>query len=153
MATLDWTTGSAGANPAAMFGDPKVVRVRIDMRKRLPANADVGQILPVKAGTHVRYLGTQVVQAEGAALTIDIGDGVTPNGYVAGVNLNSAGFVAGTLALTEGTPNTITGFTNGKLYTVDDTVDVVVNNASADVAVADVYFQLTSLNIGPPANP
>jgi len=41
------------------------------------------------------------------------------------------------LALAEATPNTIVGFTSGKLYAAADTIDMLFNN-TADTAIFEV---------------
>jgi hypothetical protein len=67
-----------------------------------------------------------VTTAEGGTLTVDVGDGDNPDGYLDGVNGNATAAyltVAGTDA-----------FEAGKYYTAADTIDVTTVNA-ADTAV------------------
>lgn len=95
------------------------------------ASADVIQVVEAKAGTHVLTVALNVVTVEGAAATADIGDGVSTAGYASAANLNVVGW----------TSNLITSAysiatAGGKIYTVDDTIDLVLNSAAIDVAVA-----------------
>jgi hypothetical protein len=148
VATVDKTVGGPG--PAAEgFAPRRIVRYRLDMRKVLPGNGDTIKAFNVSAGTLARFIGINVLQAEGATLTVDIGDGDTANGYANDLTLNTAGFAVPAFTLTEGTPNTVAGFGAGKLYTVDDTIDLLVNQAAADTAVADLFFEFINLASGP----
>ncbi len=75
--------------------------------------------------------------SEGGALTVDLGDGTTPAGFVSNANGNSAGAegVSAPVVLTEGTPNTVTGYSGGKYYAAGDTVDLVCDNAADAVKI------------------
>lgn len=87
---------------------------------------DVLEVIRVPANTLVTNVALNVTTAEGGTLTIDVGDGDNPDGYLDGVNANATAAyltVAGTDA-----------FEAGKFYTAADTIDVVTVNA-ADTAV------------------
>ena len=89
-------------------------------------SADVLEVIRVPANTLVTHVALNVTTAEGGTLTVDVGDGADPDGYLDGVNANTTAAyltVAGTDA-----------FEAGKYYTAADTIDVKINNA-ADVAV------------------
>ena len=89
-------------------------------------SADVLEVIRVPANTYVTSVALNVTTAEGGTLTVDVGDGDNPDGYLDGVNANATAAyltVAGTDA-----------FEAGKYYTAADTIDIVLNNA-ADAAV------------------
>jgi len=89
-------------------------------------SADVLEVIRVPANTLVTNVALNVTTAEGGTLTVDVGDGANPDGYLDGVNANATAAyltVAGTDA-----------FEAGKYYTAADTIDIVLNNA-ADAAV------------------
>ena len=89
-------------------------------------SADILEVIRVPANTLVTNVALNVTTAEGGTLTVDVGDGDNPDGYIDGVNANATAAyltVAGTDA-----------FEAGKYYTAADTIDIVLNNA-ADAAV------------------
>ena len=90
------------------------------------AATDVLEVIKVPANTLVTNVALNVTTAEGGTLTIDVGDGDDPDGYLDGVNANATAAyipVDGTAA-----------FAQGKYYTAADTIDVTTVNA-ADAAV------------------
>ena len=90
------------------------------------AAGDVLEVIKVPANTLVTHVALNVTTAEGGTLTVDVGDGDNPDGYLDGVNANATAAyltVAGTDA-----------FEAGKFYTAADTIDIVTVNA-ADTAV------------------
>jgi hypothetical protein len=90
------------------------------------AATDVLEVIRVPANTYVTNVALNVTTAEGGTLTVDVGDGDNPDGYLDGVNANATAAyltVAGTDA-----------YESGKFYTAADTIDVVTVNA-ADTAV------------------
>lgn len=140
MPTQDLTVGGAGSGIPASFSAPFVIDKHIEFANdgTFPA-ADVLQLLDVKAGWYVAMVGVQVHTAEGAAATGDVGDATDPNGYIDAVDMNAVGFTAsGPVALTEGAPNTVTGYSNGKLYTAADTIDLTLDD-TVDAAVITVF--------------
>lgn len=116
-----------------------ILRNTIDFKAAPKVATTVVPVLDVPAGTLIQRAGYTVITAEGGTAAGTLGDGVDPDGYIAAVNLNAA---AGTqaisaLALTEGTPNTVTGYTAGKFYTAADTIDFIPGN---DLDAAVVTF-------------
>lgn len=103
------------------------------------ASGDVLEVIPVPAKTLVMRVGYDVTTAEGATATFDLGDGSDADGYLNDVDLNSVGSGVMSLALTEGTPNTIAGYSNGKYYSAADTIDITLNNNAINVAVVRVW--------------
>jgi len=90
------------------------------------AAGDILEVIKVPANTLVTHVALNVITAEGGTLTVDVGDGDNPDGYLDGVNANATAAyltVAGTDA-----------FEAGKFYTAADTIDIVTVNA-ADTAV------------------
>ena len=87
---------------------------------------DVLEVIKVPANTLVTNVALNVTTAEGGTLTIDVGDGDDPDGFLDGVDANATAAyipVAGTAA-----------YEQGKYYTAADTIDVTTVNA-ADAAV------------------
>jgi len=88
---------------------------------------DVLEVIRVPANTLVTHVALNVTTAEGGTLTIDVGDGTDPDGYIDGVDANAtAAYIndaGGAAALA-----------HGKFYTAADTIDVTTVNA-ADAAV------------------
>jgi len=99
---------------------------------------DVLEVMPIPAKTYVMQVGLDVTTAEGGTCTIDVGDASDPDGFLDGVNANTAASYATSLALAEGTPNTIVGYSNGKYYAAADTIDIKTVNA-ADAAVMRLW--------------
>jgi hypothetical protein len=131
-----YNMGTGAAHVAA--GINKVSSVTVDLNfatittERAAAgltaltSADILEVIKVPAQTLVTHVALEVTTAEGGTLTVDVGDGDNPDGYLDGVNANATAAyisVAGTDA-----------FEQGKFYTAADTIDIVLNNA-ADAAV------------------
>jgi hypothetical protein len=145
--SLGFDKGSAGFHATGL---DKISRVEVvlDFAKITAARAaasataltsgDVIEAIPLPAKSLVLRVGLDVTTAEGGTLTIDVGDGSDTDGYLDGVNANTAASYCSALVLTEGAPNTITGYSNGKYYSAADTIDVVIVNA-ADVAVMRLW--------------
>ena len=110
-------------------------------------SADVLEALPIPAKTLVLRVGLDVTKAEGGTLTIDVGDGTDPDGYLDGVNANTvASYTNNSLVLAEGAPNTVTGYSGvGKYYSAADTIDVTTVNA-ADTAVMRLWALVVDCN-------
>lgn len=103
------------------------------------ASGDVVEIMPVPAKTLVLRVGYDVTTAEGATATFDLGDGSDTDGYLNDISLNSVASGAMALALTEGTPNTVAGYSNGKYYSAADTIDMLLNNDGINAAKVRVW--------------
>ncbi len=108
------------------------------------ANGDIIEAIPLPAKSLVMAVGLDVTTAEGGTLTIDVGDGSDTDGYLDGVNANTAAsYQSGNnLTLTAGSPNAVAGtpyaYGLGKYYSAADTIDVLLVNA-ADVAVMRLW--------------
>ncbi|MDN5937702.1 MAG: hypothetical protein L0H83_03485 [Salinisphaera sp.] len=144
MATVDKTADAslpvhAGARPQFMLEN------RIDFTATNAAASDVFQALPVQAGWFVQDVCVDVETADDGTATIDVGDGADTDGYLNDLDVTATGKTVSVLALTEAAPNTVTGYTAGKLYAADDTIDVLANNA-LDAAVIVVRALVTNYN-------
>jgi len=131
-----YNLGTGAAHVAAGINRVSSVTVDLDFAAITTARAaagltalgaaDILEVIKVPAQTLVTNVVLEVTTAEGGTLTLDVGDGDNPDGYLDGVNGNATAAyisVAGTDA-----------FEQGKYYTAADTIDVVTVNA-ADAAV------------------
>jgi hypothetical protein len=131
-----YNLGTGAAHVAAGINRVSSVTVDLDFAAITTARAaagltalgaaDILEVIKVPAQTLVTHVALEVTTAEGGTLTLDVGDGDNPDGYLDGVNGNATAAyisVAGTDA-----------FEQGKYYTAADTIDVVTVNA-ADAAV------------------
>jgi hypothetical protein len=135
--------------PAANMPRVHVLDIELDFAKIAAARAaagaaaldadDVLEVLQIPAKTLVLAVGLDVTKAEGATLTMDVGDGSDVDGWLDGVNANTAASYASAVALAEGTPNTLVGYGAGKYYAAADTIDVIPKNAGIDVAVMRIW--------------
>jgi hypothetical protein len=121
-------TASGGSNAA---GSPSVTVIEniFDASRRGLAHDGtdyaVAEVLKIPAKTRVLNVFYEVLTAD-ASQTINIGDGTTVDGYLAAADVGTDGNVGcSTLALTTGTPNTVTGYSGGKFYSAADTIDIV----------------------------
>lgn len=94
------------------------------------ASGDVYEAISLTAKTLILAVGVDVTTAGTGSLTLDVGDGTDPDGYLDGVAADAAGsFQSGNnLTLTAGTPNAVAGtpyaYGLGKYYTAADTIDL-----------------------------
>lgn len=136
--------GTGAAHVAAGINKVSAVTVELNFATITTARAaagltaltatDVLEVIRVPANTLVTNVALEVTTAEGGTLTIDVGDGDDPDGFLDGVNANATAAyipVAGTAA-----------YEQGKYYTSADTIDVTTVNA-ADTAV----MKLTAIMI------
>lgn len=144
--TYNYKGGVSGSNSAGMSYSPggvNVSSIKLDFAAIAAARsaagqaaigaADVLELFTAKAGTWVVAAFVEVVTAEGAAATGQLGDGTDPNGFIetAGLNLNTVGWSSSLI-----TSAFSVATAGGKVYTADDTVDLTIDSASVDVAVA-----------------
>lgn len=102
--------------------------------------ADVLEAVGVKAGTWVPMVALETSTVEGAAATFDAGDGATPAGYVSNHDGNALGWSTSLITTTYSVATA-----GGKLYTANDTVDLVVDSASVDKAVLRLLVPMVDL--------
>lgn len=123
MGTTNWTTGTIGAGydtvHSAIEGRVGSVSRYFDCTVNNMTSGEIYQIFKVDAGvTPINFI-VNVATAEGAAVTLDIGDGGVATRYETDANLNSTGT---TLTMDAGT-----------VYTAADTIDVIAS-ATMDAA-------------------
>jgi len=117
--------------------------------------ADTMQVLDIPAGTFVSTVILNITTAQTAAtdtITLDVGDGDDADGWLDGVDAETAAVSlssTATYTLTEGAPNTLAispafGET-GKYYSAADTIDVLVVNAGSTDATDDLVFEITAI--------
>ena len=110
-------------------------------------SGDTLQLINIPADTVVDAVSCIKHTVEGGTLTIDVGDGSDTDGWLDGANLNSATTERTALALAEAAPNTIVGYTSGKLYTAADTIDALFNN-TADTADFELVAECRRIKKG-----
>lgn len=123
MATYDLTVGSG--IPALAEWREFIAEATFDASVQNLAQNDVAQLIAVPAKTLITGVFWEIETVEGASRNFAIGDGSDTDGYITTTTANSLATGASGLSLTEGTPNTITGYSNGKYYSAADTIDVL----------------------------
>jgi hypothetical protein len=88
---------------------------------------DVFELIDVPANTFVHGVRVDVLTAEGAASTIDVGDGATADGYHDGLDANDA--TVNVYSWDEDGTKT-EAFGHGKFYSAADTIDLKVMTGS-----------------------
>jgi len=121
---------SSGGNAAGAPAQT-VLTGTFDASKRglTTAGADVAEVMNIPAGTLVHNVFIEVVNANGVASTVDVGDSADPNGYVAAANANALGFTQGAGALIAAA---------GKFYAAASKIVVACPAAAADLTVLEV---------------
>lgn len=123
MATYDLTVG--GAVVPALAPSSFVLEAEFDATAQNLAQNDIAQLIDIPAKTRVDRVFWEVTVVEGAARNFALGDGSDTDGYITTTTANSLASGTSGLALTEGTPNTITGYSAGKYYDTADTLDLL----------------------------
>jgi len=144
VATYKLTTGSGKRVSVADNGGSFIVEKTIDFSETAYLATDVLEAIVVPDKHMVTLVQYEVETVEGAVLTFDIGDGVTTDGYLVGVNGNVIGSVATALVLVDGTPNTVLGYSNGKYYAANDSIDVTLNN---NASVGKIHVRAVILDL------
>lgn len=119
-------TAAGGAN-AAGFPAPVVFENLVDFSRLSTAAAqnDVVEALNIPANTLIQGVSWEVEGVEGAARNFAIGDGANTSGFIATTTANTLDKGVTALAVAEGTPNTIVGYSAGKFYSAADTIDIL----------------------------
>lgn len=128
-----YTTYTDGTNIAARSGTgsepaPRQIVIwnDVDFSKRNAAAADVFEVLNIPANAFVERVNVRTLLGE-ASQTLSVGDGSGTSSWLSATDVATTGNVASsTLAMTEGTPNTVTGYSAGKFYSAADTIDILV---------------------------
>ena len=139
MATYDYSKGGTSGIPNRFAGRVAVIERYFDFAviaaersaasQAALASGDIIQAIDVPADSHVLLCTLKVIKAEGAAANVGVGDGAGTSGYMAAVDLNATG--VSTSAATAANSVAVGG---GKYYTVADTIDLILNSNSIDVA-------------------
>ena len=141
-------TPAAGASNYPDYDRPVAIYEkirRIDMAEAFAkkgsnlAATDVIKAITVKAGEMVIGCSAKIITACSAAMTATIGDGDDPDGYVTSVSLNgTAGTVTSTTGALLQSGTTPFAITQGKVYSADDTIDLVLGGTAANNGVVEV---------------
>ena len=144
-----YSKGTSGAIPWNELGAAFAFGFSLDFSAAAASSGDILELLKVPARTLIESVVAVVKTAEGGTLTFDVGDyliaddtAVDADGFLDGVNGNSAATSKSTtIALTEGTPNTIgPAYYAGKYYsTANSWIGLLLNN-DADAAVVEVFI-------------
>lgn len=125
------TITATGGGNAAGYPAVSVLQNVVDFSKRIVTAADVIQALSIPAHTLVMRVGYEVLVAD-ATQTMTVGDGSDTDGFIVAADVGTLGNSGmSALALTEGAPNTITGYSGGKYYSAADTIDILVPTGKA----------------------
>ena len=127
MATFDQTVGGYAYPYSGAIAPITVIQALFDPAvKGVLAQNDIAKLINIPDNSWVFGVRWEVTKVEGAARNFGIGDGSGTSSYVATTAANSlATGWSGLVALTEGTPNVVTGYSAGKFYSADDTLDVL----------------------------
>lgn len=147
MSDQDLTSGVHVTYPPARASKQYVAEQVIDCTEKPLTQNDIAKMIDVPANSFVEKVHWAVETVEGSAVNFEIGDGADPDGYVAATSANSVESGISDLALTEGAPNTVTGYTAGKLYKTADTIDLKAPDAGGlSAAKIRVRAIITDLN-------
>lgn len=141
-------TPAAGASNYPDYDRPVAIYEkirRIDMAEAYAkkgsnlAATDVIKAITVKAGEMVIGCSAKIITACSAAMTATIGDGDDPDGYVTSVSLNgTAGTVTSTTGALLQSGTSPYAITQGKVYSAEDTIDLVLGGTAANNGVVEV---------------
>lgn len=124
MATTDQTGTQSSGNPANDGMDYYTLENTFDFAESSKVANSVLEMISIPAGTFVSKVLVDVITAD-TGNTFDVGS-TDIDGWHDGVDATAAVKTMSTLLLTEAAPNTVTGYTAGKLYTTADTIDLKV---------------------------
>ena len=137
---FDSSSGFGNTSPQTDAMPGGIMAAMIDTAVQNLAADDIWQAMTVPAGSIVVAVGAVILTAEGGTLTIDVGDGDDVDGYLDGSNGNSAGASYSSI-------NGTTGYSGGRYYSAEDTIDVkAINAADAAKIVVWCKFFKTNLN-------
>jgi hypothetical protein len=155
--TRAYTQGAARGLGAEALRHAGLIAQVLDTADDNQGAADIAQMLAVTAGMWVAVVSCHTLTLEGGTMTVDVGDGVDGDAYMDGINLNTGTVPvvnssvspwtdatdAGNVEVT--TPTQLFGMVGGKLYTADDTIDVLFNNAADLVKIRLTAFVVNLL--------
>lgn len=145
----DFTQGGSAHIPYDAGRGFGILHKTIDFSKTPATAAEVLSVIKVPANCFVFRPFFIVHKAEGSAGNFDFGDGSDTDGFLVDANVNSVAAGSPNPSFTEGTPNTITGYSLGKFYTAADTLDMIPS-IDLDTAIITVGVIVFDLNIDLP---
>jgi len=101
---------------------------------------DVLNLFNVAEGMLIQGIAVECTTAEGATLSVSIGDDTDPDGFLTAFDLVSTGWFWTGDGTYEGDYVDGTTYLGGKLYTSADQIDITLTTAGADTAVFDIYI-------------
>lgn len=159
MASFDNTVGAANARyPAQALPVNFLIENTLDTALSNRGAGDDSAMITVAANSLVDFAGLEVLTLEGGTMTLDLGDGVDPNGYLDGVDGDGAiGDIYASLKSyvmtstlgdfdNEGAISALNVYSRvgGRLYAATDTIDLV-NVDAANLLKVRVFAQIFDL--------
>lgn len=117
-----------------------IAAARVAAGQTAITTADVLQVFTVRAGTWVPAVFVRPTTAEGATMTIDVGDGTDGAGYINNGDINATTMLSSLITTTYSLATA-----GGKYYAAADTIDVIPNNASPATAVIELIVVTVDL--------
>lgn len=125
------TIAATSGGNAAGFPAHDVIQGVYDAALRNTTAADTIAVLSIPANTYVSHVFYKVLTAD-ASQTMSVGDGDGTSSWISGADVGTEGNAGcSSVALTDGTHETITGYSGGKFYSAADTIDILVPSNKA----------------------
>lgn len=156
-ATYTNTTGGTAGFAYSSAARSYVLEQELDFSDYPVTTNDVVQLFSLDAPCYVSQVAYSVttISTTNAATTqtVDIGDGSDTDGYKSGLSTlaladpNASSFAIGSITVTGNAPYAVsaTGYTAGKFYNANDTIDTLANGVITD-GVMKVYIWVTDFN-------
>ena len=163
MATNDYTAGATRHRwPGSLQAIEDVLIFNLNTNAVNQGAAGVAECIPIKAGMEVLSVVVEVVTEEGGTLTVDVGDGADPDGYIDGLDGDDAGFkfytpLSGSVAwnpslIADGNEEvkaiTVTGAKLGDFVEVSFSLDLEDLSLSGQIAGANTVDAILENNTG-----
>jgi hypothetical protein len=148
--TFDGSNGATAAFEGSIDGQTRVYQLRNRVTiSLLGVTNDVVKAIPIKKGVRVLTTAIRLVtKSNGSAMTLKLGDGDGTGGYQ-NTTLDAVG---GALGLTQTMLPADTNGVTPKVYTVDDTIDILLAGVTAQstiAAVVDILVLCEDLSADP----
>jgi len=150
MTTHNKRKGSAGYAPGGGWNSPWwMMETTVDFADGTTYEAaDTVQLFDIPAGCWILLATIHVQTGEGDTCTVDLGDADSTDGFIDGGDIETAGvYIGNELALTEGTPNTLTDtyvFPGGRLCAADEIVSLVLGHNTDAAKITVRIFGITA---------
>lgn len=102
--------------------------------------ADVLEVITVRAQTWVPAVFLKPTTADGGTMTMDVGDGADPNGYIDDGDVNATTMLSSLITTAYSLATA-----GGKYYGAADTIDLIPNNATPDTGVVELIAVMVDL--------